>query len=307
MSEAILLQNTVNKPGTSCLGCRRRKLKCSREPEGCFNCTKSDLPCVYPQPDVGVKRKRGPYKKDKPPRQRHLEDLVKYLEPKAGSSEAQGHGESASPDQASSSGHSGYGQATPLPTINGRPPPQPADQQSLVTDALVALTRSAAKDEDLRKDDGGFGMQQNAASGPYYTHNNPHPPARRIFEYWQLFVTRVDPMVKIIHCPTFYKKILNVIDDPTNVSSQTNAMMFSIYYAALSTCSAQETRERFGEGQEILIARYGKCIKDATRANYELPQLEGLQALVLYIVSPCNYPRRTFTDFTRSVYVEPTK
>lgn len=304
MSEAILLQNTVNKPGTSCLGCRRRKLKCSREPEGCFNCTKSDLPCVYPQPDVGVKRKRGPYKKDKPPRQRHLEDLVKYLEPKAGSSESQGQEISASPDQASSSGHSGHGLATPLPTANGRPTQQPAD--SLVTDALVALTRSAAKDEDLKKDDGGFGMNQNAATGPYYTHGNPHPPARRIFEYWQLFVTRVDPMVKIIHCPTFYKKILAVIDDPTNVPSQTNAMMFSIYYAALSTCSAQETRERFGEGQEILIARYGKCIKDAMRANYELPQLEGLQALVLYIVSSCSSLSRTWIDDIRSAYAAQT-
>lgn len=46
-----------------------------------MNCARADLPCVYPAPDSGVKKKRGPYKKDKPARERHLEDLVKYLEP----------------------------------------------------------------------------------------------------------------------------------------------------------------------------------------------------------------------------------
>ncbi|USW51630.1 Putative zn(2)-C6 fungal-type DNA-binding domain-containing protein [Septoria linicola] len=285
MSEAILLQNTVNKPGTSCLGCRRRKLKCSREPEGCYNCQKSELPCVYPQPDVGVKRKRGPYKKDKPPRQRHLEDLVKYLEPKAGgASESPQPADSLSPGQASSSG-SGYGHGTPHPSTNGRPLPQAvADEQSLVKDALVALTRATAQDEDLRRDDGGFGMRPPPPGGSMYSSARPHPNPRRIFEYWQLFVTRVDPMVKIIHCPTFYKKVLNIMDNHAVVPWQTNAMMFSIYYAVLSTCSAQETRERFGEGQEILTARYEKLIKDTVRVNHERPQMEGLQALVLYMI-----------------------
>ncbi|KAF2208756.1 hypothetical protein CERZMDRAFT_21934, partial [Cercospora zeae-maydis SCOH1-5] len=230
----ILLQNTVNKPGTSCLGCRRRKLKCSREHEGCFNCIKSDLPCVYPTPDLGVKRKRGPYKKDKPPRQRHLEDLVKYLEPKSDEAQASQPTESVSPGRASSSGTSG----TPYASANGRVPPPPADQQSLVKDALVALTRTAAKDEDLRKDDGGYGLHAStAATATYYLSSHPHPSPARIFEYWHLFVTRVDPMVKIIHCPSFYAKIVDLINNPTSVPSSTNALIFSIYYAALSTCS----------------------------------------------------------------------
>ncbi|WPB06381.1 uncharacterized protein RHO25_011038 [Cercospora beticola] len=282
MSEALLLQNTVNKPGTSCLGCRRRKLKCSREHEGCFNCLKSELPCVYPTPDLGVKRKRGPYKKDKPPRQRHLEDLVKYLEPKNEQAKALQTGDSVSPARASSSGASG----TPYTAANERPTPQSPNQQSLVQDALVALTKSAAKDEDLRKDDGGIGLHGNnsSAAAYHYSSSHPHPSPARIFEYWSLFVTRVDPMVKIIHCPSFLTKIISLINNPASVSSSTKAMIFSMYYAALSTCSAQETRQKFGEGQEILFSRYGKCIMDEIRRNYEIPELEGLQALTLYIV-----------------------
>ncbi|KAF7189951.1 Bikaverin cluster transcription factor bik5 [Pseudocercospora fuligena] len=281
MSEAILLQNTVNKPGTSCLGCRRRKLKCSRESEGCLNCTKSDLPCVYPTPEVGVKRKRGPYKKDKPPRQRHLEDLVKYLEPKSNAQDGARNGDSASPGQGSSSSHSGYGR--PSLSAEARPLAQTANSEDLVKDALIALTKSSVSDHDNKYDDGAWPQNYNT-SGPQSAVGTRHPPVRRIFEYWHLFVTRVDPMTKLIHCPTFARKLFSAIDNFSNVSSSTEALMFAVYYAALSTCTAREARRRFGEGQDVLMHRYGRSVEAALGENYDIPQLEALQALVLYII-----------------------
>lgn len=151
MSEQILLgelvnrQNSINKPGTACLGCRRRKLKCLREPEGCHNCSKSGLQCVYPTPEAGLKRKRGPYKKDKTPRERHLEDLVKYLKPEAsrpgnvtGSSDQSSPYESHTP---------GLGRSTSAPSAA-----QAANSEALVADALIALTRSSVADQDARID-----------------------------------------------------------------------------------------------------------------------------------------------------------
>lgn len=288
MSEAILL-HPVNKPGTSCLGCRRRKLKCSREPDGCNNCTKSDLPCVYPAPEVGVKKKRGPYKKDKPARQRHLEDLVKYLEPKNSSPESSGHTEAGGSAAAVSPGQT-YGSANAFSQSSpGRGPAQNANSEDLVKDALIALTKSSVSDQDSRLDNGAF-LSQHNTQGVQPASGSHHPRVRRIFEYWHLYETRVDPLVKIFHCPTVSKALFNVIDDLSNISPSFEALLFGIYYAAISSCTAREVRQRFGERRDVLTKRYGRCVEAALGDDYDIPAMETLQALVLYIVSSDSLP-----------------
>lgn len=275
--------NSVNKPGTSCLGCRRRKLKCTRETESCQNCTKADLPCVYPTPEVGVKRKRGPYKKDKPARQRHLEDLVRYLEPRNSNSELDSHNDRGSSGQSASPANVGQTPPAPNERLASRPPLQTANSEDLVKDALIALTKSSVSERESRRDEGTFlspsyAGQQGSGSGAH------HPPIRRIFEYWQIYLTRCDPMTKVVHTPSFGRKLVSVLDNLENILPSTEAMLFSIYYASVSTCTARECRERFGESQQVLLSRYGRNIEAAMGDNYEMPTLEGLQALVLYLV-----------------------
>ncbi|KJX95171.1 hypothetical protein TI39_contig4129g00017 [Zymoseptoria brevis] len=299
-TQHLLAQNSVNRPGTSCLGCRRRKLKCSRETEGCHNCVKSDLPCVYPAPELGVKRKRGPYKKDKPPRQRHLEDLVRYLQPGAASSgNGEGNGmtevnggeeerrssEAARGINASESSRS----ASRLSTVRAT-----AASEGLVQDALIALTRSSGNnDHEPRVDDRAFNVRAYHATPPTAAHTTshtkvamPHPPTRSVFEYWHLFASRVDPMIKLIHRPTFTKKLLGLVDNINinNIPTSTNALLFAIYFAAVSSCTAAETRWRFGEAQEVLLRRYGQCVEAAVRETLETPGLETVQGLVLYMI-----------------------
>lgn len=175
MSEQILLgelvnrQNSINKPGTACLGCRRRKLKCDREPEGCHNCSKSSLQCVYPQIDQsGVKRKRGPYKKDKTPRERHLEDLVKYLKPETSrSGQDTGSSDQGSPYDNETPGLS---RSTSAPSTS-----QAANSESLVTDALIALTRSSVADQDARVDSGSSFLPNYITSGVHGVAASQHP------------------------------------------------------------------------------------------------------------------------------------
>ncbi|CAK4030960.1 aurofusarin cluster transcription factor aurR2-like [Lecanosticta acicola] len=284
MAEEDAERQPVNKPGTSCLGCRRRKLKCTRETEGCQNCVKADLPCVYPTPEVGVKRKRGPYKKDKPARQRHLEDLVRYLEPKNSSSEANVQQDTGSSGQSASPAN--VGQTPPAPSDRpsfGRPSLHSANSEDLVKDALIALTKSSVSEHESRQDDGVF-LSHNYALQQGSEFNVPHPPIRRILEYWQIFVTRVDPMTKVIHAPSFGKRLFSVIDNLGTIPSSTEAMLFSIYYAAVSSCTARECRIQFGESQATLMSRYGRNIEAALGENHEVPALEALQALVLYLI-----------------------
>jgi hypothetical protein len=169
----------------------------------------------------------------------------------------------------------------------------------LVKDALIALTRSSAGNEhDPRVEDRAFNLHayNTAPSTAAHTTSSistttPHPPPRRVFEYWHLFVSRVDPMIKLIHCPTFAKKLFSLVDNINinNIPAATNALLFAIYYAAVSSCTAAETRRRFGEAQEVLLRRYGISVEVALGEMFETPGLEGLQGLVLYMVS--EWPR----------------
>lgn len=264
------------KPGTACLGCRRRKLKCTREQEGCSNCTKADLPCVYPAPETGVKRKRGPYKKDKPPRERHLEDLVKYLEPKAAQN---GAGEGANPgfDDARSPS------ITSATSHDDGRRRKASNSEDLVKDALIALTKTSAENKESSSENG-FLLPQSQLSTSAPTGNlSVHPPVRQIFEYWHLYLRRVDPLLKIIHVPTFEKTLLHAIDNLQTIGRVTESLLFAIYYAAVGTCTNRECRRRFSETREILLQRYGRVIESALADNYSMPVMESLQALVTYV------------------------
>lgn len=286
-------QNIVNKPGTSCLGCRRRKLKCDRAEEGCHNCKKSDLPCIYPAPDTGLKRKRGPYKKDKPARERHMEDMIKYLGPKDQSTAlSPTTADTSSPGGQSSSSGYALAQAGSSGSAVPRHPGQTSNADTLVQDALVALSRSGLANERYRHDDPSISkyVASHAAFRP--ATNSRHPEPRLILEYWHLFTTRVDPMTKVIHCPTFSKTLSKTIDNMDHLSPSVEAIMFSIYYSALSTCTARDARHRFGEAQDVLMLRYSQYIENIITDESVKPDLEAVQALVLYLVS-CESPLHT--------------
>ncbi|WPH03707.1 Bikaverin cluster transcription factor bik5 [Acrodontium crateriforme] len=283
---------TVAKPGTACLGCRRRKLKCSREQEGCVNCTKADLPCVYPAPEVGIKRKRGPYKKDKPARERHLEDLVRYLEPRTSQS-------ATSPDIAveharikawantspSTNGDVASTSESPANTVRRDTNPS----EDLVKDALIALTKSSVTDRESHTEQphracpGHGALPERFAPAISNGAASIHPPISRLLEYWHLFTTRVDPIIKVIHCPTLARKIFHYLDHLELIDSATTVLLASVYYSAINSCTATEIRERFGEAREALMERYARFVETALANNYGDPSMEHLQALVIYM------------------------
>ena len=276
------------KPGTACLGCRRRKLKCSREQEGCSNCSKAELPCVYPAPETGVKRKRGPYKKDKPPRERHLEDLVKYLEPKVAQNEANegaaGHDRTREGDHSPSTNSAASHDGPRRHRLGSTSEQKTSNSEDLVKDALIALTKSSVDNKESSAENGFLLPKQAATMSTMSGNLGLHPPIAQIFEYWHLFVRRVDPLLKIIHCRTFENTLLKAIQNLQNIGPVTESLLFAIYYSAVGSCTNRECRKRFGENREVLLQRYGMVIESALADNYSMPVLESLQALVIYVV-----------------------
>jgi hypothetical protein len=160
-----------------------------------------------------------------------------------------------------------------------------AHSEDLVKDALIALTKSSAPELELdtNTETGEARAAVLALPSRCTTTATSHPSARVIFEYWHLFVTRVDPLAKILHCPTFVKNLLDAIDNPDGQSLGMHALVLSVCYAAVSTCTDNETRRRFGESKEALLQKYSRVVEGTIANNYGLPTLESVQALVLYL------------------------
>ncbi|KAF2436271.1 hypothetical protein EJ08DRAFT_232821 [Tothia fuscella] len=55
------MYNLSNRPLTTCLECRRRKLRCDRGQPSCIRCRTRDVPCIYGQQDLGTNHTARPF------------------------------------------------------------------------------------------------------------------------------------------------------------------------------------------------------------------------------------------------------
>lgn len=239
----------------SCLSCHRRKLKCSREDAGCSNCRKGNQKCEYPAAETRARGKRGPYQKRTTKRERDLDQELKVTEAK--------YKELASRLEEQSRNHT---QDSPI---------------THQTDILTNNATTSISELDLS----GFDMIEEA--------QQTHPPIAldQMLQLWHVFVTRVDPMTKVIHRPSFEKKLFTVKNNIHAMDQSVSTLMYSIYFAAVKATSASEAQLRFGESRDLLLDRFQTAIDRSLAAAQvsSTPDFTTLQALVLYIVSPSNY------------------
>ena len=86
-----------------------------------------------------------------------------------------------------------------------------------------------------------------------------HPLPSQIPFYWQTFLENVHPLVMIMHTPTMNKVIKEVQNNLDSLSPSTEALMFSIYFATITSMNTTEASACF--------------LTDVTRtANYILGQ-----------------------------------
>jgi hypothetical protein len=69
---------------------------------------------------------------------------------------------------------------------------------------------------------------------------NLHPLPSQIPFYWQTFLENVNPMVKILHTETMTKVIKEAQNNLTSLSPSTEALMFSIYFATVTSMTVEE-------------------------------------------------------------------
>lgn len=113
-----------------------------------------------------------------------------------------------------------------------------------------------------------------------------HPPDQHFFRIWTLFKENVDPLVKLLHIPTIEPKILSAIENRDHIPRGMEALLFSIYYAVITSTSAEDCERWFGESKPTLLAKYRFGLEQGlARANFlQTDEFVVLQAFVIFLI-----------------------
>ena len=103
-----------------------------------------------------------------------------------------------------------------------------------------------------------------------------------------IYLVNVDPINRILHKPTLRKFITGAKDhlDTMPGGSKMQALMFAMYFAAITSITPEECLASFGEQKNQLLARYRFGTEQALVQADILNSMEmvTLQALVIYLV-----------------------
>ncbi|KIW24073.1 uncharacterized protein PV07_09808 [Cladophialophora immunda] len=290
-------------PRAACSSCHARKIKCDRRPGSCTACSKTQISCRYPPSEQILKRRmpRGPYKKRKSHRERELEDLVKTMAQKCNELE------DAANAALNTSPHSA---ASPdLGLIVDVQEYQNEVRGSSSPKSVVASTHSVSsfkypERSRLLSEEYTVAECPNFSGPSLTTHIDPEHAVTicselpstaplnswllrsQVFELWHIYRSHIDPVIKLIHCPSFSEQILLATSHSSAVDSCIQALVFSICYAAVDVLSAGEVETRFQLRKDMLAFFYKQRMERALgeAASRQKPSLHVLQALVLHVI-----------------------
>ncbi|OAL26764.1 hypothetical protein AYO22_04117 [Fonsecaea multimorphosa] len=105
-------------------------------------------------------------------------------------------------------------------------------------------------------------------------------------ELWHIYRTRIDPVTKLIHCPSFSEQILLAVSQSSAVDSNLQVLIFSICYAAVDVLAAGEVETRFQQRKDAFASLYKQRMERALEeaASRQKPSLHVLQGLVLHTI-----------------------
>ena len=296
----------AEKAPVACRSCNRRKIKCDRLSTGCSACSKAEVMCKYLQNSQEVTRRkpRGPYKRRTTHRERELEGLVKAMGEGRTGLENVGITRRSQLQQDSATGTDCSAEREPSTyEATARPFQPPTDAPAAAAMASAANIPSTPNEPQLINtsshiaEDTGLGTKMSAIvtptaftpplilSSPTWSRSTSLLP--QLLDLWQVYRVSVDPVTKLVHCPSFTERIMGVGADVADADCCLRALLYSICYAAASCLSDRDLKARFRKRKEALLYQYERLMEIALgeTGSDRRPSLYVLQALVIYLVS----------------------
>ena len=115
-----------------------------------------------------------------------------------------------------------------------------------------------------------------------------HPSPAQISLLGDFYLANFDSLFKLLHKPSMQSLVRATIQDRNNVpgGKGAEALMFAIYFAAITSLNADECIQLFGEEQSGLLARYRYASERALAQADFLNSMElvTLQAFSIFLV-----------------------
>jgi hypothetical protein len=113
-----------------------------------------------------------------------------------------------------------------------------------------------------------------------------HPPEPQARQYWEVYKENVDPLVKVLHIPTFEPVLYDAVAHNDKVGKGLEALLFAIYYGAVTSTTAEDCIQRWGEDRTTLLNRYRVGLEQGlARANFlYCDEIIVLQAFVVFLI-----------------------
>ncbi|KAL8721060.1 MAG: hypothetical protein Q9225_002171 [Loekoesia sp. 1 TL-2023] len=115
---------------------------------------------------------------------------------------------------------------------------------------------------------------------------NFHPPANQIMTYWEVYKENVDPLVKTFHRPSVEKTLSEAAKDLDHISKPLETLMFSIYFASVTSLSEEQCMHMTGMERESALKKYRFAFEQAmARAGFlSTTELVVLQAFTTFLI-----------------------
>ena len=104
---------------------------------------------------------------------------------------------------------------------------------------------------------------------------------------YEIFLENVNPLIKVIHVPTFRKMIDGFCVTPYKVSKSFEALLFVTYLSAVSSLGEDECLQNLGEPKTVVFSRYRIAAQQAlANATFlRSTSIVTLQAYHMFLVS----------------------
>lgn len=275
----------------SCLRCHERKVRCDKGTP-CNKCMRLRVPCDYP----GPKRvKRRPPKTTVTDVMARLEQLEQSMSIMTGSSNSC-TGQSAGDDTVSTA-YSDFGSPLHVRSTDVLPRHGFLGKDGSYIDEPL-MSRVLEKESELQSAIGTPASDTGAPKKPPPLKvdgilTNPlqlqsdfralYPDRWRETTLWETFLSRVDPVIKVIHVPTTRPRVFSAINRPDACRPDIHCLLFAIFFAATTALVSDDP------GNETLrsdLRRYQKGLELAMYYSsfLDAPTVTSLQAMAIYLV-----------------------
>jgi hypothetical protein len=160
-----------------------------------------------------------------------------------------------------------------------------------VEDLKAILIEPSDDEEDVHSPDTSNYASQHAGFVFGYSSTNVdmqalHPPEQQARHFWEIFKENVDPLVKVLHIPTFEPTFMDAVQHTDKVGKGLEALLFAIFYGAVTSTTPEECLERWGESRHTLLDRYRFGLEQGlARANFlYCDETVVLQAFIIFLI-----------------------